>query len=68
MLGVSSFHFRGHRLSQQVTEDTMTYSVVASEAAAPALVVTVEADGSSHPLAVGSPVSAPRGRAKISLK
>ena len=68
MLGVSSFHFRGHRLSQQVTEDMMVYSVVASEAAAPALVVTVEADGSSHPLAVGSPVSAPRGRAKISLK
>ena len=68
MMGVSSFHFRGHRLSQQVTEDSMTYSVVASEPGAPGLSVTVEKDGSSHDLTVGTPVTAARGRAKIVLK
>ena len=58
----------GHRLSQQVTEETMSYSVISSEASAPALTLTVDADGSKHQLAVGAPVSAPRGKAKITVQ
>ena len=68
MLGMSSFHFRGHRLSQQVTEDSMTYGVVASEPGSPELCVKLEVDGTLHDLAVGMPVKARRGRAKIVLK
>lgn len=67
MMGVQSFHFRGHRLSQQVSEETMTYNLISSEVSAAALILTVEADGSVHPLKAGSPVAVARGRAKITL-
>ena len=92
LMGVTSFHFRGHRyvafrfrrpilsssqmtdnlehcdrLSQQVTEDSMTYSVLSSDASSAALTLSLEADGSTHALKLGSPVTAARGRAKITL-
>jgi hypothetical protein len=55
------------RLSQQVTEDSMTYSVLSSDASSAALTLRVEADGSTHALKLGSPVTAARGRAKITV-
>ena len=42
----------------------MSYSVLSSEASAPALTLSVDADGSKHQLAVGAPASVPRGKAK----
>ena len=46
----------------------MSYSVLSSEASAPALTLSVDADGSKHQLAVSAPVSVPRGKAKITVQ
>ena len=66
MLGVRSFHFRGHRLSQRVTESTATYEVLESGAGAPPLSLVPEGKP-AQPLAAGSSVTLPRGRARIVL-
>lgn len=66
MLGVQSFHFRGHRLSQQVTEDTTTYELLESSADAPALSLVPEGKPGT-PLQVHVPVTMPRGKASIVL-
>ena len=68
LMGVTSFHFRGHRMSQEVTEASMTYCVISSKTGAPRLALVVEDDGSSHELRVGMPVQVARARAKIVLK
>ena len=45
----------------------MTYTVLSSDASSTGLTLTVEADGSTHALQLGSPVTAARGRAKITV-
>lgn len=68
MMGVRSFHFRGHRLSQQVREQTMSYEVLSSAPGAPALTFTLDG-GAGRQLAVGHPVKGvKRGKCKISVK
>lgn len=64
MLGVRSFHFRGHRLSQQVTTNTVRYEILESLPGSPTLSLT--RDGyASVPLKAGLPVLVPRGLAQI---
>ena len=44
----------------------MTFEIIESQAGAPRLVLATEG-GETHALAVGMPLSLPRGRAKIVL-